>query len=95
MKPDSEKEATTALLKKYGQFFKTQLQDLVSISKCEMWEENKSFLPIQLIMAPTEAVPVIELVSSDNTLMTKVLSVLSSLCIEILQLKQEASERFV
>lgn len=95
MKSDTEKEISTALLKKYGNFFKTQLQDLVSLSRCEMWDENKSFLPIQLVLAPTEAVPIIELVSSDNTLMTKVLGVLSSLCIEIIQLKQEAFERFV
>lgn len=95
MGTDVEKDASTNLLKKYGQFFKTQLHDLLSISDGMMWDENKAFMPIQLNYAPVEHVPVLELVSSDNTMMTKVLSVLTSLCVEVKRLKLEAFERFV
>lgn len=93
MRTDMEKEAGTWILKRYGKFFKSQCQDLVNLSKDEFWEENKTFLPIQVTMTPKELIPITELVSSDNTLMTKVLSVLSSLCIEIVALKKEAFER--
>lgn len=93
MRTDIEKEAGTWILKRYGQFFKSQCQDLVNLSKDEFWEENKTFLPIQVVMIPNELVPIPELVSSDNTLMTKVLCVLSSLCVEIVELKKEAFEK--
>lgn len=92
MKSDIEKEAGTWILKRYGQFFKTQFQDLANVSNNDFWEENKTFLPIQVMMKPNELSPITELVSSDNTLMTKVLSVLSSLCIEVIALKTEAFE---
>lgn len=93
MGTDIEKESTTLVLRKYGQFFKTQLQDLASVTRDELWNDNKSFAPIQLILEPSEKIPLIQLVSSDNTMMTKVLSVLSSLCVEIIHLKNEAYER--
>ncbi|CAB3223603.1 unnamed protein product [Arctia plantaginis] len=93
MKSDIEKEAGTWILKRYGQFFKTQFQDLVNVSSDDFWEENKTVLPIQVIMKPNELLPITELVSSDNTLMTKVLSVLSSLCVEVIALKTEAFEK--
>lgn len=90
---DREKEASAALLKKYGEFFKTQLTDLINISDGVMWDENRVFMPIQLNYAPVEHAPIIELVASDNTMMTKVLSVLTSLCVEVKHLKEEAFER--
>ncbi|XP_075974333.1 strumpellin and WASH-interacting protein [Anticarsia gemmatalis] len=93
MRTDVEKEAGTWILKRYGQFFKTQCQDLVNLTKDDFWEENRTYLPIQVAMIPNELVSITELVSSDNTLMTKVLSVLSSLCIEVMALKKEAFER--
>ncbi|KAJ8721539.1 hypothetical protein PYW07_002314 [Mythimna separata] len=93
MRTDIEKEAGTWLLKRYGQFFKAQYQDLASTVKGEFWEENRTYLPVQVVMTPEELIPITELVSSDNTLMTKVLSVLSSLCIEVVALKKEAFER--
>lgn len=93
MRTDIEKEAGTWLLKRYGQFFKSQFQDLVSTTKDEFWEENKTYLPIQVAMTTGELIPVTDLVSSDNTLMTKVLSVLTSLCTEVVALKKEAFEK--
>lgn len=95
MATDVEREASTNLLKKYGQFFKTQLHELITISHGNKWDENKTFMPIQLNYASVEHVPVIDLVSSDNTMMTKVLSVLTALCVEVKHLKQEAFQRFV
>lgn len=93
MRTDIEKEAGTWLLKRYGQFFKAQYQDLASAVKGEFWEENRTFLPVQIVMKPNELVPISELVSSDNTYMTKVLSVLSSLCVEVVALKTEAYDK--
>lgn len=93
MRADVEKEAGSTLLKKYGQFFKQQYQDCISISNNEYWEGNKTYLPVQVVMESCELIPITELVSSDNTLMTKVLSVLSSLCIEVMTLKREAYDR--
>ncbi|XP_073949462.1 strumpellin and WASH-interacting protein isoform X3 [Choristoneura fumiferana] len=93
MRTDLEKEAGSVLLKKYGQFFKQQYQDCISLANNEIWEENKTYLPVQVAMEPCELIPITELVSSDNTLMTKVLSVLSSLCFEVMALKKEAYER--
>lgn len=95
MRTDIEKEAGSILLKKYGQFFKQQYQDCISLSNNESWEENKTYLPVQVAMESCELIPITELVSSDNTLMTKVLSVLSSLCFEVIALKKEAYERLV
>lgn len=94
MRSDEEKEAGASVLKKYGDFFKRQYQDFHTVCDAE-WEENKTFLPIQVVMPQMELVRIPDLVSSDNTLMTKVLSVLSSLCSEIIALKQEAYDRLV
>ncbi|KAM3964160.1 strumpellin and WASH-interacting protein [Aphomia sociella] len=93
MGSDTEKEAGTHILKSYGQFFKKQHQELLQVTENEKWEDNKTFMPIQVTMKPNELISVTELVSSDNTLMTKVLSVLSSLCIEVTELKKDAFER--
>lgn len=93
MRTDLEKGASSLILKKYGQFFKIQYQELSLISKNEMWEENKSFLPIHITMSPSELIPITDIMSSDNTLITKVLSVLTSLCVEVTTLKKEAFER--
>ncbi|XP_026732679.1 WASH complex subunit 4 [Trichoplusia ni] len=93
MRSDIEKEAGTWLLKRYGQFFKTQYQDLTGPLKGDYWEENRTFLPIQVAMSSNELIQITDLVSSDNTLMTKVLSVLSSLCVEVVALKKEAFEK--
>lgn len=93
MKHDTEKEAGTHILKSYGLFFKVQYQDLLTISHGQSWEDNKTFAAIQMFIDPQELVSVAELVSSDNTLMTKVLSVLSSLCVEVMELRKEAFER--
>lgn len=93
MGTDSEKEAGSYVLKSYGDFFKKQFQDLVALS--DDWDGNKTFLPIQVHMEPNEHIPVTKLVSSDNTLMTKVLGVLTSLCVEVMELKREAFERHV
>ncbi|KAL0880714.1 hypothetical protein ABMA27_001929 [Loxostege sticticalis] len=92
MGTDSEKEAGSYVLKSYGDFFKKQFQDLVALS--DDWDGNKTFLPIQVHMEPNEHIPVTKLVSSDNTLMTKVLGVLTSLCVEVMELKREAFERY-
>lgn len=94
MRSDIEKEAGTWLLKRYGQFFKTQYQDLTGPLKGDYWEENRTFLPIQVAMSSNELIQITDLVSSDNTLMTKVLSVLSSLCVEVVALKKEAFEKY-
>ncbi|XP_072939264.1 WASH complex subunit 4 [Epargyreus clarus] len=95
MRSDTEKEAGTYILRNYGQFFKKQYQDFMSLSGHThgILEENKTFTPIQVVMAPSEATSVTALVASDNTVMTKVLSVLSSLCVEATALKTEALEK--
>ncbi|KAJ0175617.1 hypothetical protein K1T71_008776 [Dendrolimus kikuchii] len=93
MKTDTEKEAKSNILKRYGIFFKKQYQDL-SVSYDEKWEENRNYLPIQLTAGRTERIPIPQLVSSDNTMMTKVLGVFSSLCIEVMTLKKEAIEKY-
>ncbi|CAG9113981.1 unnamed protein product [Plutella xylostella] len=93
MKSDAEKEAGSIILKEYGHFFKRQFLEYRSLTCDEPWESNKTFVPIQAVMEPHEMVSLIDLVSSDNTLMTKVLSVLSSLCVEVIELKKEAYER--
>ncbi|XP_049868543.1 WASH complex subunit 4 [Pectinophora gossypiella] len=90
---DTEKEAGASILQSYGEFFKKQHQDYLLASNHDNWEENKTYLPIHVAMEHNEVTPITELVSSDNTFMTKVLSVLSSLCVEIVNLKQEAFER--
>ncbi|XP_032515167.2 WASH complex subunit 4 [Danaus plexippus] len=90
MKSDVEKEAGGRVLRSYGEFFKKQYQDYITILGDECTEENKTFLPIQAVLDSTERITMIDLVSSDNTLITKILSVLSSLCVEIEQLKSEA-----
>lgn len=92
MDSDLAKEAGSATLKEYGQFFKKQFLDFECLAN---GETNKTFLPIQITMDPNELVPVIELVSSDNTLMTKVLGVLTSLCAEVVHLKKEAFQKYV
>lgn len=95
MGTDFEKEAGSYILKSYGEFFKKQHQDLSTLTDNGLWEENKTYLPIQVVMEPSEHISVTKLVSSDNTLMTKVLGVLSSLCVEVMELKREAYERLV
>lgn len=92
---DAEKEVGASLLKNYGEFFKKQYQDFQSVFGDGHWSENKTYLPIQVDMKQQELLPITYLVSSDNTLMTKVLSVLSSLCVEVITLKQEAFNRLV
>lgn len=92
---DAEKEAGASLLKNYGEFFKKQYQDFQSTSGDRNWSENKTYVPIQVDMPQHELLPITYLVASDNTLMTKVLSVLSSLCVEVVTLKQEAFDRLV
>ncbi|XP_013187252.1 WASH complex subunit 4 [Amyelois transitella] len=94
MKTDTEKEIGTQILKSYGQFFKKQHQDLLSLTDDSKWEENKTFLAVKTIMNPKESLSITDLVSSDNMMMTKILSVLSSLCIEITKLKEEAFTRY-
>lgn len=93
MKSDFEKESTSNILKKYGIFFKMQYQVLAFNCNNEILDDNKTFLPIQLLMSPHELVPITELVVSDNTFMTKVLSVFTSLCVEVNNLKEEAFEK--
>lgn len=90
---DAEKEAGASLLRNYGEFFKKQYQDFQCLSGDRNLSANKTYLPIQVDMKQHELLPIIYLVSSDNILMTKVLSVLSSLCVEVMTLKQEAFER--
>ncbi|KAJ2942683.1 hypothetical protein O0L34_g11224 [Tuta absoluta] len=92
-KTDAEKEAGANVLQNYGDFFKRQYQDFSQVIYDQIWEDNKTYLPIQIAMEHRELIPITDLVSSDNTLMTKVLSVLSSLCVEIITLKQEAFEK--
>lgn len=93
MKSDSEKEAGTYILKSYGQFFKKQYQDHMSICDHTLLIGNKTFLPIKVNMTPSELTQIPDLVSSDNTVMTKVLGVLCSLCVEVTNIKKEAFER--
>lgn len=96
MKTEAETEAGALLLKDYGQFVKIQHQDLSCINgNFQNWEENKTHLPIQVLLEPQEEISIIDLVSSDNTLMTKILGVLSSLCVEVLNLKKEAYQRCI
>lgn len=93
MKIEMEKEAGTLVLRSYGHFFKQQYQDYTFILKFDSYEENKSFLPIQIDLIPKERLPIIELITSDNPVMNKILSIFTSLCIEITSLKTEAIER--
>ncbi|XP_031762922.2 WASH complex subunit 4 isoform X2 [Galleria mellonella] len=93
MGADTEKEAGKHILKSYGEFFRKQHQELLLVTENEKWEDNKTYLPIQVIMEWNEILSINELLSSDNILMTKVLSVLSSLCVEVMELKKEAFER--
>ncbi|CAH2263502.1 WASH complex subunit 4 [Pararge aegeria] len=90
MKGDKDKEAGSYILRSYGEFFKKQYQDYVSLLGDEIKEENKTFSPIKVVLESQEYVPVTDLVASDNTVITKVLSVLTSLCIEVNDLKREA-----
>ncbi|CAH2991365.1 unnamed protein product [Chilo suppressalis] len=91
---DADKEAGSYILKSYGEFFKKQYQELVLLNNNAIWEDNKTFQPIQIFMEPTELIPVTRLVSSDNIMMTKVLGALSSLCVEVIRLKKEAFDRY-
>lgn len=95
MGTDFEKEAGSYILKSYGEFFKKQHHDLCTLTDNGLWNDNKTYLPIQVIMQPIEHISVTKLVSSDNTLITKVLGVLTSLCVEVVELKKEAFDRFV
>lgn len=88
-----EKEAGTVVLRRYGQFFKQQYQDYMSVKQNGTSEQNKSFLPIRIHLIPQELIPITELVISDNPVMTKILSIFTSLCVEIIELKREAFER--
>lgn len=85
-------KAGTLVLRSYGQFFKQQYQDNVRIIK-DTCDQNKSFLPIQIQLMPKELLPITELVISDNPVMTKILSIFTSLCIEITELNSEAFEK--
>ncbi|XP_045494622.1 WASH complex subunit 4 [Colias croceus] len=93
MKTDVEKEAGALVLRNYGNFFKQQYQDYASVLKCGSFDDNKSFLPIQIELAPEELLPVTELVVSDNPVMTKILGIFTSLCAEIATLKIEAFDK--
>lgn len=93
MRSDKEKEAGACILKQYGQFFKKQYQDHLQMCGSTSLVENKTYLPIKIDMMPREHIPIPELVASDNTIMTKVLGVLSALCVEVSTLKKEAFER--
>ncbi|XP_059050047.1 WASH complex subunit 4 [Achroia grisella] len=93
MGDDTEKEVGTHILRSYGEFFKKQHQELLLVTENEKWEDNKTFLTVQITRKATEIISMNELLSSDNTLITKVLSVLSSLCVEVMRLKNEAFER--
>lgn len=88
-----EKEAGTFILRSYGEFFKQQYQDYTSILDTGIKEENKTFAPVQVVMKTNELTTSLDLVASDNTVMTKILSVLTSLCVEVNELKTEAFER--
>ncbi|XP_041988077.1 WASH complex subunit 4 [Aricia agestis] len=93
MKSDSEKEAGALVLKSYGEFFKKQIQDYTILLDPERLRGNKTFAPVQVNLTHKEQILINELVTSDNLLITKVLSVLASLCSEIKELKVEAFER--
>lgn len=93
MRSNTETEAGTLILKKYGEFFKKQYQDYQKINENNVYEDNKTFSPIQVLISPNERITLTELVSSDNVIITKVLSVLASLCMEIKTLKIEAFNR--
>lgn len=95
MTNDAEKEAGSKILRCYGDFFKKQYQDYTSFLEERSKDENKSFTPIQVVMMSRELISTTDLVASDNIVITKVLGVLSSLCIEIHELKKEAFERCV
>ncbi|XP_047508769.1 WASH complex subunit 4 [Pieris napi] len=90
---EMEKEAGTVILRSYGQFFKQQYQDYISVIQNDNSEQNKSYLPIRISLFPQELIPITELVVSDNPVMTKILSIFTSLCVEIIELKREAFER--
>lgn len=95
MKTDCEKAAGSIILKEYGTFFKQQLQDFHNIIQNGILENNKKYLPIQIVLEPKEIIPIIDLVSSDNKLMTKILGVFSNLCVEVSILRKEAFDRYV
>lgn len=96
MKSEPAKIAGATLLKEYGAFFARHHEELSSlVDKDLTLDENKTFLPIQVVLDQNESISIIDLVSSDNTLMTKVLGVLSSLCIEVTNLKKEAFSRHI
>ncbi|XP_068632527.1 WASH complex subunit 4 [Battus philenor] len=93
MGTDKEKVIGTSILKSYGQFFKKQYQDHLLLYDYKFLAKNKTFLPIKIEMVSSEHIAIPDLVASDNVVMTKVLGVLSSLCIEVAALKKEAYER--
>ncbi|XP_034827254.1 WASH complex subunit 4 [Maniola hyperantus] len=91
MRSDMDKEAGTYILKSYGDFFKKQCQDYTALLE-DGNRENKTFKPVQVVLESSEVTPVTDLVASDNAVITKVLSVLTSLCVEVNALKKEAFE---
>lgn len=96
MKSEAEKEAGAGILKQYSIFFKKQHQEYSAFSDdLLLYGNNRSFLPIKITSEPKEIISVIDLVSSDNILLTKILGVLSSMCAEVVNLKKEAFERYI
>lgn len=93
MREDNEKEAKSNILRRYGNFFKKQYHEIFMFCD-EDWRNNRNFFVIELTANNMEYIPIPELISSDNTMMTKVLGVLTCLCNEVYILKQEAFEKF-
>ncbi|XP_054719351.1 WASH complex subunit 4-like [Uloborus diversus] len=85
-------------LRKYGKFleeYSTQLRAIehaLDETLSDVW--NSELDPVSLQLLPYERTTVLELISTDNKVLNKVVSVLAVLCCEIDQLCYEAKSKF-
>ncbi|XP_054723864.1 WASH complex subunit 4-like, partial [Uloborus diversus] len=85
-------------LRKYGKFleeYSTQLRAIehaLDETLSDVW--NSELDPVSLQLLPYEGTTVLELISTDNKVLNKVVSVLAVLCCEIDQLCYEAKSKF-
>ncbi|XP_015922482.2 WASH complex subunit 4 [Parasteatoda tepidariorum] len=85
-------------LRKYGKFlegYSTQLKDIehaLDETINDFWSQELE--PVSIQLSPLEKTTVLELVSTDNKILNKVISVLSILCCEVDDLCYEAKVKF-
>ncbi|CAM1154503.1 KIAA1033 (predicted) [Pycnogonum litorale] len=85
-------------LRKYGKFMEDYIKQLEAIEDAldesigDLWDVHLD--PISLQFLPCEHTNVLQLVSTENKILNKVIMVLSSLCCEIDQLCHEAKNKY-